>query len=319
MQEFDLIRNYFSKLAIKNKSALNLNDDVFFDKNKELVISVDTYNEGVHFIDFDNPNLLIKKILRSSLSDLICKGVKPKYYFISGSGNKKGFSKKNLSKISNSLKEEQKKYDIKICGGDTTFSKKLSFTVMSVGFSKKIIHRNNSKVKDDIYVTGNIGNSYIGLQILKKKIRMSKKETNYFVNEFYKPNIQYKLTKKLFKFCNSSIDISDGLFDDLEKLINKQKLNYEIYLDKIPTSKFFQLLIKNSKFDKIKLISNGDDYQILFTANKNKSRIIKSISKKLSVKITKIGEILPSFKKSRIIDEKGNVIGLKNKGYIHQF
>ena len=319
MQEFDLIRNYFSKLAIKNKSALNLNDDVFFDKNKELVISVDTYNEGVHFIDFDNPNLLIKKILRSSLSDLICKGVKPKYYFISGSGNKKGFSKKNLSKISNSLKEEQKKYDIKICGGDTTFSKKLSFTVMSVGFSKKIIHRNNSKVKDDIYVTGNIGNSYIGLQILKKKIRMSKKETNYFVNEFYKPNIQYKLTNKLFQFCNSSIDISDGLFNDLEKLINKQKLNYEIYLDKIPTSKFFQLLTKSSKLDKIKLISNGEDYQILFTANKNKSRIIKNISNKLSVKITKIGEILPSFQKSRIIDEKGNVIGLKNKGYIHQF
>ena len=319
MQEFDLIRNYFSQLAIKNKSALNLNDDVFFDKNKELVISVDTYNEGVHFIDFDNPNLVIKKILRSSLSDLICKGVKPKYYFISGSGNKKGFSKKNLSKISNSLKEEQKKYDIKICGGDTTFSKKLSFTVMSVGFSKKIIHRNNSKVKDDIYVTGNIGNSYIGLQILKKKIRMSKKETNYFVNEFYKPNIQYKLTNKLFQFCNSSIDISDGLFSDLEKLINKQKLNYEIYLDKIPTSKFFQLLTKSSKLDKIKLISNGDDYQILFTANKNKSRIIKNISNKLNVKITKIGEILPSFQKSRIIDEKGNVIRLKNKGYIHQF
>ena len=319
MQEFDLIRNYFSKLAIKNKSALNLNDDVFFDKNKELVISVDTYNEGVHFIDFDNPNLLIKKILRSSLSDLICKGVKPKYYFISGSGNKKGFSKKNLSKISNSLKEEQKKYDIKICGGDTTFSKKLSFTVISVGFSKKIIHRNNSKVKDDIYVTGNIGNSYIGLQILKKKIRMNKKETNYFVNEFYKPNIQYKLTNKLFQFCNSSIDISDGLFNDLEKLINKQKLNYEINLDKIPTSKFFQLLTKSSKLDKIKLISNGEDYQILFTANKNKSRIIKNISNKLSIKITKIGEILPSFQKSRIIDEKGNVIRLKNKGYIHQF
>ena len=319
MQEFDLIRNYFSKLAIKNKSALNLNDDVFFDKNKELVISVDSYNEGVHFIDFDNPNLVIKKILRSSLSDLICKGVKPKYYFISGSGNKKGFSKKNLSKISNSLKEEQKKYDIKICGGDTTFSTKLNFTVMSVGFSKKIIYRNNSKVKDDIYVTGNIGNSYIGLQILKKKIRMSKKETNYFVNEFYKPNIQYKLTNKLFQFCNSSIDISDGLFNDLEKLINKQKLNYEIYLDKIPTSKFFQLFTKSSKLDKIKLISNGEDYQILFTANKNKSRIIKNISNKLSVKITKIGEILPSFQKSRIIDEKGNVIRLKNKGYIHQF
>ena len=52
---------------------------------------------------------------------------------------------------------------------------------------------------------------------------------------------------------------------------------------------------------------------------KKKTRIIKKISKKLNVKITKIGEILPSNKKSTIIDEKGNIIRLKNKGYIHQF
>ena len=91
MHEFQLIKKYFSKIAKKNKSALNLNDDVFFDKKKGIVISVDTYNEGNHFLNFKNPNLVIKKIIRSSISDLICKGVVPKYYFISGSGNKKTF------------------------------------------------------------------------------------------------------------------------------------------------------------------------------------------------------------------------------------
>jgi len=319
MEEFDLIRNYFSKLAKNNRSALNLNDDVFFDKKKELVISVDTYNEGVHFPDFNYPHLVIKKILRSSISDLICKGVKPKYYFVSGSGSKEKFSKNNLSKISSSLKEEQKKYDIMICGGDTTFSKKLSFTIITVGFSKEIIYRNNAKVKDDIYITGNIGDSYVGLQILKKQIKVNKKESDYFINEFYKPNIQYKIAKKLLQFSNSSIDVSDGLFDDLEKLINKQKINYYLRFDKIPVSKPFQLLVRQTKIDKINSVSKGDDYQILFTANKNKSRIIKNISNKFSVKITKIGEILPSFQKSKIIDKNGNIIALKNKGYIHQF
>ena len=109
MNEFNLINKYLKKLTFNKPSSLQLNDDVFFDKKNNLVISVDTYNEGIHFVNFNNPNLVIKKIIRSSISDLICKGVKPKYYFISGSGNKKGFSKKNLSKISNSLKEEQKK------------------------------------------------------------------------------------------------------------------------------------------------------------------------------------------------------------------
>ena len=54
MHEFDLIKKYFSNLSKFNKSSLDLNDDVFFDKTKNLVISVDTYNEGSHFLNFDN-------------------------------------------------------------------------------------------------------------------------------------------------------------------------------------------------------------------------------------------------------------------------
>ena len=175
MHEFNLIKNYFAKLSSGNKYSLNLNDDVFFDKSKKLVISVDTYEEGVHFFDFKNPDLVIKKILRSSISDLVCKGVMPRYYFISGSGNKKNFTKKNLKLISKSLKEEQKKYSIYLSGGDTINSKKLSFTITTVGFSNKIIYRNKAKVRDDIYVTGNLGDSFVGLKILKNKIRLKKK------------------------------------------------------------------------------------------------------------------------------------------------
>ena len=105
MHEFDLIKKYFSNIAKKNKSALSLNDDVFFDKKKGLVISVDTYNEGTHFLNFKRPDQVIKKIIRSSISDLICKGVEHKFYFISGSGNKHTFSKSNLQAISKSLQQ----------------------------------------------------------------------------------------------------------------------------------------------------------------------------------------------------------------------
>ena len=181
MLEFDLIKKYFSKLSFNNKNSLNLNDDVFFDRSKKLVVSVDTYINKSHFFDFKRPNLVIKKILRSSISDLICKGVKPKYYFISGSGNKKTFTKNNLLKISKSLKHEQKKYKILLCGGDTTFSNRLSFSITSVGYSRKIIFRNKAKINDDIYVTGNLGDSFIGLKALTKKIKLSNKMKNYFI------------------------------------------------------------------------------------------------------------------------------------------
>ena len=82
MHEFELISKYFSKLSKTNKSSLNLNDDVFFDKKKGLVISIDTYNQGSHFIDFKKPDQILKKIIRSSISDLVCKGVLPKFYWL---------------------------------------------------------------------------------------------------------------------------------------------------------------------------------------------------------------------------------------------
>ena len=319
MHEFELINRYFSKLSSNNKSSLELNDDVFFDKSKKLVISVDTYVEGIHFINFQNPDLVIKKIIRSSISDLICKGVNPKYYFISGSGNQKSFTKKNLKMISKSLNQEQKKYLINLCGGDTTFSKKLSFTITSVGFSNKIVYRNKAKLNDDIYVTGNLGDSFIGLKVLQKKIKLNKNLTNYFKTKYFHPILYRNFTKKLLLFANTSIDISDGLVTDLEKLINTQKLSYELYLNDIPISKNLNKLIKLKIIKKIDSVTRGDDYQILFTASPSKSRIIFKTSKSLGIKISKIGKICTRSQKSQIIDEKNKKITIKNKGYFHKF
>ena len=319
MHEFDIIKKYFLKLSSNNKSSLHLNDDVFFDKSKELVISLDTYIEGTHFINFKDPGLVIKKILRSSISDLICKGVKPKYYFISGSGNEKSFNKKNLKKISESLKDEQKKYSIYLSGGDTVYSKKLSFTITTVGFSNRIVLRNKAKINDDIYVTGNLGDSFVGLEILKNRINLDKKLNDYFKEKYYLPDLKFSLTNKLLSFANTSIDISDGLIADLDKLINKQNLSYKLYLNDIPISKNLKKLVNLDIIKKTSCVSCGDDYQILFTASPSKSRIISKTSKSLGIKISKIGKICTHNQKSQIINEKNKKIALKNKVYFNRF
>ena len=319
MHEFKLIRKYFSNLTNSSKSSLNLNDDVFFDKTNKLVVSIDTYIEGSHFVNFKKPELVIKKVVRSSISDLICKGVKPSYYFLSGSGNSKTFSINNLSKINKSLKEEQKKYNLVLGGGDTVYSNKLSFTVTSVGFSNKIIYRNNSKVNDDIYVTGNLGDSFLGLLVLKNKIKLNKKLSTYFVNQYYKPEIKYSLIDHLNKFATSSIDLSDGLITDLEKLTNKQKNSYQLFFDKIPISKKLTSVLNLKNLLKKNLISKGDDYQVMFTSNVNDRSFVKKISSTKKIKITRIGKILNSTHKSSIIDRNGHQIKINNKGYSHTF
>ena len=319
MHEFELIKNYFQKLSKKKSSALNLNDDVFFDKKNNLVVSVDTYVEGNHFVNFEKPDMVIKKIIRSSISDIICKGVKPKYYFISGSGNKKTFSKSNLSKISKSLNQEQNRYKIFLSGGDTVFSNKLSFTITSIGFANNIIYRNKAKINDDIYVSGNLGDSFMGLLVLKNKIKTNKLLKKYFTNKYFMPNVQLKLVDHIKKFANTSIDISDGLLADLDKMINSQNLSYTLDLKKIPISNNLKKILDIKKLPKIKYISNGDDYQILFTASKNKRGIIERISSNYRIKLTQIGTIESFTKKSSIIDYKNRRIDIKNKGYFHQF
>ncbi len=320
MDEFNLIQKHFKKLTYNNPSALNLNDDVFFDKKHKVVISTDTYVEGVHFLQFRNPDLVIKKIIRSSISDLYCKGVKPKFIFIGASGNSKSFTKKNMNLLYKSLKQEQKKYNFKLSGGDTTKSSKTVFTITSMGYAKKIVQRNKCKNNDDIYVTGNLGDSYLGLSLLKKKLFLrSANQRKYFIQKYYMPDLPVKISSKLLKFANSSVDISDGLLGDLCKLINTSKLYFKLDLKKIPiSSKLNNYLLKTNK-KKINFISKGDDYQILFTSSKTNRRFIKLLSKEMNQKVTLIGNLTNKTKSNQIIYNKKLLKHSFNEGYSHNF
>ena len=320
MEENQFISKYLSKLAKKNRYALDLNDDVFFDYKKKIVLSVDTYNEGIHFFDFKRPNLLIKKILRSSISDLICKGVKPKYYFISASIKNKEFKKKFLKEIIKSLSHEQKKYNIIISGGDTSLSKFFSFTIVSLGYSSKIIKRNNAKINDDIYITGNIGDSYLGLKFILNKVKKyKKKQKNYFVKKYYLPDLPHNFYKTILKFSNSSTDVSDGLIDDIKKLINKQRLGFKIDTNLIPTSKNFDTILLKNKLNREDQLFNGDDYQVLFTAPKKYRRLINKYAYEMNQKITIIGQIL-SNSSGHLLYKGKTLLNIRNyKGYRHNF
>ena len=106
---------------------------------------------------------------------------------------------------------------------------------------------------------------------------------------------------------------------DLEKLINKQNLSYTLNENNIPISKNLVKIINSKKLKKFNMISNGDDYQVLFTASPNKTRIILDTSRNLGIKITKIGKINSANKKSSIIGQKGKKIVIKNKGHTHKF
>jgi thiamine-monophosphate kinase len=320
VNEFAVIKKYFSNLSKYNKGSFDLSDDIFFDYKKKIGISIDSFIEGRHFLNFINPNLVFKKALRGAISDLICKGIIPKYYFMSCSGNQKHLTKVNLAKIKLALKEEQKKYNIFLAGGDTSYSNKLSITVAVVGYSKKNpVLRSGAKINDDIYITNTIGDAFVGLKVLKGRIKLSKKNSNYFIRKFYLPTLPMKFSKRIHLFANSAIDISDGFFQDLQHILSRSNLSSKIFKNKIPISNYLNSYLIRTKKNKLSFISNGDDYQILFTASKKMRHLIKKISKSTSTKVEIVGIV-----KNKSVSKNGESIEEKFKfpkklGYIHNF
>tara|TARA_Y100001970_G_scaffold273849_1_gene372613 strand:- start:4547 stop:5500 length:954 start_codon:yes stop_codon:yes gene_type:complete len=316
MNELEII-NYLRKIA-KNPSGLKLNDDVFFDKKKSLLASIDTYNENIHYLDFKRPDLILRKVVRSSISDIISKGVNPKYILLSFAGSKYHFNKKNITLMTMSLKKEQKKYNFSLIGGDTTSSRNSSFSICTFAYSNQIIQRKGCSVKDDIYITGNIGDSSVGLSIIKNKIKTDNKSKKYFVDKYFSPSLPYGFHNELKKFATSSIDVSDGLLIDLYKLVKNNKLSFNIEYDLIPKSTYLNKLFKQKKNLLKNHLFNGDDYQILFTAKNKYKNFILNRAKKWNQKVTKIGKI--TNQRHNYIIFRGKLLKITDyRGYIHNF
>ena len=319
MNEFLLIKKYLKPLSLNNPSALNLSDDIYYDVKDKIAISVDTFVEGVHFIDSLYPKKFLRKILRAALSDLYCKGIKPDSYFLTFSINNKLAKPFWLKQVKKILNSEQKKFKIFLSGGDTTRSSKLIVSIVVLGKVKnKPVLRNGSSPNDDIYVTGNLADSFLGLNVIKKKFNF-KNKNSFFKKKYYEPNLQTKLSPHLYKFASASIDISDGLAQDLKHLCDNSKCGAVINLNLLPLSLNCRFLIRKKLINIKDIFSKGDDYQILFTSKfKNRSKII-NISNKLRTKVTRIGLIT----KKRTIIFKHNMknikINRKKMGYTHIF
>ena len=115
------------------------------------------------------------------------------------------------------------------------------------------------------------------------------------------------------------MDISDGLISDMKKLINRQKLSFDINVNKIPISKNLEFYLKKYKKLRTQYLFNGDDYQILFTASRKKRLLIKSVGKRMNQKFTIIGKIDNGYKKNSMkLDNKPLNLS-KFKGYSHKF
>ena len=117
------------------------------------------------------------------------------------------------------------------------------------------------------------------------------------------------------------MDVSDGLFSDLRHICQASELSAEIYQNKIPLSAHAKkVLQKNSDITALDLCSGGDDYELIFTSEKKKSKEVEALAKALKLNLTCIGELKNSADKKfeiSLFDEKNKKIKIKKYGYEH--
>ena len=326
--EFDFIKKYMRPLSKKESGGGLLLDDAAVLSTKEkqsLVVTMDTLVSGVHFLETTPPEFIASKILRVNLSDLAAMGANPEYYTLSISipSNYRSFNEDWFKVFSSTLKQEQNTYGITLVGGDTVSTPgPLSLTITAFGSVKpgRALLRSKAIDGDIIFVSGFIGDAWLGLAILRgEKMNIDPSSINYVKKRYYQPTPRVNLGQQLFGLANSAIDVSDGLIQDLKHICNASKVSAFVNINDIPLSKALRPLIKRDSDLIKKAIAGGDDYELLFTAPPLHHRKISKLAETLDIPLTTIGQIIPFDKNKTVtlLDKNGVELKLKTDGFQH--
>ena len=286
--EFALIERIKNKTRLFSKDVIaGIGDDAAvlkYDKNNYLLFTTDMLVENDHFsLKYSSAEQIGMKAIEQNVSDIAAMGGLPKYAVISlALPNDIGVE--FVDGLYNGINKKSKEYKINIVGGNITHSKEIIVSVAMIGFVEKryLALRSSAKVGDLIFCSGDVGKSTAGLELL----RHNKKGKSIKIH--LEPKSRLGLARKLVKIgINSMIDVSDGVAPEVQHICDESNVGAVIYADQIPISKD---TIDDSK--KIKknpvdfALYGGEDFELVFTVPKNKSKQFK----KYDVKI--IGEIV---------------------------
>jgi thiamine-monophosphate kinase len=300
VNEFDFISEYLAPLA--GPGGLGLKDDAAILKPREgmdLILTKDTMVEGVHFPTGNYGTSLSSKLLRVNLSDLAAKGAIPIGYLLSVA-LPKTVGNKFFKDFSDGLNEVQKLFDLNLLGGDTVVTEgKIVITATLIGEvpSGSMVKRDGAKVGNSIWVSGTLGDAYLGLKTIfeaNSNLNINQNDIKHFRSAYYSPVPRLLVAKQLRKYATACIDISDGLVADALHLSQASNVNLTINIDDIPISDQSQrwLLFQSDYDEALKNFLNwGDDYELLFTSNSNNDDLFKRVSSELGLRLTKIGKV----------------------------
>jgi thiamine-monophosphate kinase len=319
--EFGRIERFFAPLA--GPGGLGLKDDaalVDCAAGHRLVVTVDAIVEGVHYLAGDPPDLVARKLLRVNLSDLAAMGARPAHYLLAAAlpatrGDEW------VARFAAGLAEDQRLFGVDLLGGDsvaTSGPAVLSLTALGEVAVGAEIRRSGALPGDRVWVSGTIGDGFLGLKVLRGEYpKLATEHRAALAERFQLPQPRTALGPRLAGIAHAMCDVSDGLVADLEHICEASGVGARVALPALPLSAAAGILVfAEERVSAAALATGGDDYELLFTAPPEADPGIEALSAVLALRITAIGEIERGAG-VRLVDAAGGVIPVAAAGYRH--
>ena len=292
--EFGLIERIRKKIRVDASVFKGIGDDAAILKPKageEILLTTDILIEGHDFrLKEATPYEIGRKALAINLSDIAAMGGVPKHAVIA-IGMPAHLPIRFVQELYRGIGDLARQFKVNIVGGDTSASEKivLSVAVMGYGKAKSAVLRSGAKMGDVIFVTGTLGGSYASKKHLNFVPRIS--EAQFLVKNFK---------------IHAMMDISDGLASDIHRITKASDVGAVIFKAQIPVSRHAKSIEA--------ALTEGEDFELLFTLSTAEAERLMKMKPK---KFLPVGRIVSKAKGVMIVDEKGRVKPLTEKGFDH--
>jgi len=239
------------------------------------VFCSDLVAENTHFLrNVHPPDSVGYKSVAANVSDVGAMGGVPMYFLISLAAPGdidvfwiEGF----LDGVSRACRD----FEVSLLGGDSSSSDLIFVDVSMIGRVRmgKAVRRTGAEAGDRVYVTGTLGSSALGLDLLKTGNR-----DDPAVQRHLYPAPRHKAGAFMGGRAHAMIDVSDGLSTDLTHILQESKACARIYRARLPAWPGAQ--------DR-HILHGGEEYELIIVAPEL-ANIIEGI------RVTCIGEIIES-------------------------
>jgi thiamine-monophosphate kinase len=263
------------------------------------LVTTDMLTENVDFrLDLITPYQLGWKSAAVNISDIAAMGGEPTFTFPS-LGFRADTEVEFVDEFYRGMSECAARFGSVIAGGDMNSvvgDYVISITQLGRVSPDRLALRSKARVGDQIIVTGWLGNSRGGLELLLKYgCDEAARISGHLVEAHLTPvpRVVEAHAAVGTAAVHSMMDLSDGLGADLPKLCRASNVGALIYTDELPISADLREASKRLEMDPITLSAGGgEDFELLLTVYPEDAATIIEAIETTGTKASRIGEIV---------------------------